>query len=215
MDKPNIDSQLFDGFRFSLADGIKHAEQLGQGLLHYSSDRIRNEARKMITISSWLKELRELKKLSEPAQVNYEWDGYADGCPVVDFASCPNCGYGIEEDSENWKCSYCPHCGQMLKWEAEMPPAEPEDKNSSENPNKWISCSERLPEEKDVGIIQKRFFGTTKMSDRVIATVEVKGERMTEIACTRDGAWDWKMKHEFPDYKIIAWMPLPKPYEAL
>jgi len=23
--------------------------------------------------------------------------------------------------------------------------------------------------------------------------------------------WDWNMKYAFPDYKIIAWMPLPEP----
>ena len=74
----------------------------------------------------------------------------------------------------------------------------------------WTPCSERLPEEKDAGILKK--LGTTKRSDYVIATVEVKGERMTAIACTYDGAWDWNMKYAFPDYKIIAWMPLPEPY---
>ena len=74
----------------------------------------------------------------------------------------------------------------------------------------WIPCSERLPEEKDAGILKK--LGTNKRSDYVIATVEVKGERMTVTACTYDGVWDWKMKYAFPDYKVIAWMPLPDPF---
>jgi len=77
---------------------------------------------------------------------------------------------------------------------------------------KWIPCSERLPKEEDAGILKK--LGVNKKSDYVIATVEVKGERMTVIACTHDGAWDWNMKYTFPDYKIIAWMEKPKPWEG-
>ena len=84
----------------------------------------------------------------------------------------------------------------------QLPSAQPEQR--------WIPCSERLPEEKDAGILKK--LGTKKRSEYVIATVEVKGERMTVTACTYDGEWDWKMKYAFPDYKIIAWMPLPEPY---
>ena len=74
----------------------------------------------------------------------------------------------------------------------------------------WILCSERMPEEKDAGILKK--LGTEKRSEYVLATVEVKGERMTVTACTYDGKWDWKMKYAFPDFKVVAWMPLPEPY---
>ena len=76
----------------------------------------------------------------------------------------------------------------------------------------WIPCSERLPKEKDAGILKK--LGTSKRSEYVLATVEVKGERMTVTACTYDGEWDWNMKYAFPDYKIIAWMPLPEPWKG-
>ena len=77
-------------------------------------------------------------------------------------------------------------------------------------PISWIPCSERLPEEKDAGILKK--LGTDKKSELVLATVEVKGERMTVTACTHDGKWEWNMKYAFPDFKVVAWMPLPKPY---
>ena len=76
----------------------------------------------------------------------------------------------------------------------------------------WIPCSKRMPEEKDAGILKK--LGTEKKSEYVLATVEVKGERMTVTACTYDGKWDWNMKYAFPDFKVIAWIPLPKPYEG-
>ena len=76
--------------------------------------------------------------------------------------------------------------------------------------DRWIPVAERLPEEKDAGILKK--LGTNKRSDYVLATVEVEGERMTVMACTYDGKWDWNMKYAFPDYKIIAWRPLPEAY---
>ena len=76
--------------------------------------------------------------------------------------------------------------------------------------DRWIPVTERLPKEKDAGILKK--LGTDKWSDYVLATVEVKGERMTVTACTYDGKWDWNMKYAFPDYKVIAWRPLPEPY---
>ena len=76
----------------------------------------------------------------------------------------------------------------------------------------WIPCSERLPEEKDAGILKK--LGIKKRSECVLVTVEVKGERMVAQACTKDGMWDWDMKYAFPDYKVIAWMSMPEPYRA-
>ena len=77
----------------------------------------------------------------------------------------------------------------------------------------WIPVTERLPKEKDAGILKK--LGTSKRSEYVLATVEVKGERMTVTACTYDGKWNWNMKYAFPDYKIVAWMPLPEPYKGV
>lgn len=76
---------------------------------------------------------------------------------------------------------------------------------------RWIPCS-GLPKEKDAGILKE--LGTEKRSEYAIVTVEVKGERMTSIACTYDGKWNWKMKYAFPDYKVVAWMPLPEPYKV-
>lgn len=47
--------------------------------------------------------------------VNYISDGYADGFPVYDTATCPNCERIFEVyDEEHYR--YCPSCGQKLKW---------------------------------------------------------------------------------------------------
>ena len=59
-------------------------------------------------------------KANEPhlksKQVEYtEYDGYVDGCPVYETGICPNCNREFEVQSEE-HYSYCPSCGQKLKW---------------------------------------------------------------------------------------------------
>ena len=46
-----------------------------------------------------------------------EYDGYADGCPVVDMWSCSACGERFEEweGEPTWK--YCPRCGAKMEGE--------------------------------------------------------------------------------------------------
>ena len=110
---------------------------------------------------------------------------------------CPDCA---EYDKEN-------HCCHRFTKVIRQTVEECKREWANEG---WIPVTERLPEEKDAGILKK--LGTDKQSDYVLATVEVKGERMTVTACTYDGKWDWNMKYAFPDYKVIAWQPLPKPY---
>ena len=60
--------------------------------------------------------LQELVNKETPKYVNYEYDGYADGCPVYDTAHCPECGRYFDLDCEE-KSNYCPDCGQKLNWE--------------------------------------------------------------------------------------------------
>ena len=60
----------------------------------------------------------------KPRYVNYEYDGYADGCPVYDIAYCPSCGrYFVVDYEEHY--DYCPSCGQRLNWI--MEPFEEDD----------------------------------------------------------------------------------------
>lgn len=82
--------------------------------------------------------------------------------------------------------------------------------------DKWIPCSERLPEEHDS--IFSKFYGTEKWRDAmfrktsktVIITVEHRdGTRQTAPCHTIDGEWNQSMKGMG---KVIAWMPLPECY---
>lgn len=54
-----------------------------------------------------------------PKTVIYSGDGYADGCMIYDSAECPKCGYTYENGDNAWGEPYCPHCGQLLNWDAE------------------------------------------------------------------------------------------------
>ena len=92
-------------------------------------------------------------------------------------------------------------CGECDAWNQYKNYSQPE----------WIQCKERLPKEKDAGILKK--LGIEKRSEYVLATIEAKGERMTVKACTHDGKWNWDMKYAFPDYKVVAWMPFPEPWK--
>lgn len=82
--------------------------------------------------------------------------------------------------------------------------------------NRWIPCSERMPEEHDS--IFSKFYGTEKWrnamfrrtSNTVIITVEFKdGTRQTAPCHTIDGEWNQSMKGMG---KVLAWMPLPEPW---
>ena len=83
---------------------------------------------------------------------------------------------------------------------------------------KWVSCSERLPEEHDS--IFSKLYGTEKWrdamfrktSDTVICTVQYRdGTRQTAPCHTIDGEWNQSMKGMG---NVLAWMPLPEPYKA-
>ena len=116
--------------------------------------------------------------------------------------NCMNCAIS------HFKEMLCDRCDEMKR----LGSAEDVEEALISTERRWIPVSERPPEEKDAGILKK--LGTSKRSEYVLVTVEAKGERMTATACTYDGKWNWDMKYAFPDYKIIAWMPLPEPYKG-
>lgn len=82
----------------------------------------------------------------------------------------------------------------------------------------WIPVTERLPEEHDS--VFAKLYGTDKWtselwrktSNIVIATIKYNdGRVIVEEAFTHDGEWIVEKKNI--NCKVIAWMPLPKPYK--
>jgi len=51
-----------------------------------------------------------------PSAPILEYDGYADGYPVVENWQCPNCGAYYDIDD---KLTHCSNCGQAINWEDE------------------------------------------------------------------------------------------------
>lgn len=86
--------------------------------------------------------------------------------------------------------------------------------------NGWIPVRERLPEEHDS--VFARFKGTNRwnnqMFERVSEEVNVtvadkKDMRVTTHAHTVDGKWSCDLLSVDKSYRIIAWQPLPEPYQ--
>lgn len=84
--------------------------------------------------------------------------------------------------------------------------------------NDWIPCSERLPYEHETMFAKLK--GTDKfdsampekISDDVNVTVEFEdGTRKTKTMHTIDGKW--KTDINIVKFNVIAWQPLPKPYQ--
>ena len=93
-----------------------------------------------------------------------------------------------------------------------LPSAQPEQR--------WITCSERMPEMHDAGILKK--VGIKQRSKMVYITIEGKRndgsvERITDAeAELRDGGWysdtlRW-LKAAGKKIEVTAWMPYPEPY---
>lgn len=84
----------------------------------------------------------------------------------------------------------------------------------SAQPQRWIPCSERLPEE-DLWT-----GGGKQFSNSVLMTVYNKSGKGTVVdyGHTIDGEWYSETEDEYiesiADWKVIAWMPLPEPYDG-
>lgn len=80
--------------------------------------------------------------------------------------------------------------------------------------NKWIPCSERMPEEHEW--LGTKEFGTT-ISDIVNITFDVNGKRFVKVMSLQNGELsdsDKKAMDIFhKGWKMLAWMPLPESYK--
>lgn len=82
----------------------------------------------------------------------------------------------------------------------------------------WIPVTERLPEEHES--VFAKFYGTDRWnnnlwrarSEEVLVCIEYDdGSRSVTTSFTLDGKWHIERRRVLHDFKVIAWMPLPKP----
>lgn len=98
-----------------------------------------------------------------------------------------------EEGVWGWK-------GEITKAIEALPPAQSEQR--------WTPCKERLPEEDNwLGGSGKQF------SDHVLISIlnSDDEDEWVNVSCTIDGKWTFELPRHC---KILAWMPLPEPYEG-
>lgn len=95
----------------------------------------------------------------------------------------------------------------------ELPPVTPKQRTG-----KWIPVERALPDEEDS--IFARYYGTDRWSksmfrkksrEVIVTSVFENGELHTEVAHTTDG--EWHVGINVVPRKVIAWMPLPEPYQ--
>lgn len=84
----------------------------------------------------------------------------------------------------------------------------------------WIPVSKKLPDEHDS--IFAKLCETDVLNDMlwrtrskdVLVTIEYEdGARTVKSSHTTDGKWVIEKKATFSKCKVVAWMPLPKPYK--
>ena len=131
-------------------------------------------------------------------------------------------GYGNDPDvedpfrlSEFYRFYELPNIAVSRENFEKMRPAQPEQR--------WIPCSERLPEDIRPVIV------TWKNTDPKSYYQYIVGKRFTGTACYKNGKWYWysstteDMLAEYGRYdseefdeaiECIAWMPLPEPYKG-
>ena len=83
----------------------------------------------------------------------------------------------------------------------------------------WIPCSERMPEEQDSMFAKLK--GTDKWNNNMfekrsnevnVTIVNDKGSRVVTHAITIDGKWSCELLKMSKTLHVIAWQPLPEPF---
>ena len=63
----------------------------------------------------------------------------------------------------------------------------------------WIPVTERLPE---------------KDGEYLTTWIDAQKKLCVNVFLVENGVWYWNQKYIFPNWRIIAWMPLPEPWEG-
>ncbi len=84
----------------------------------------------------------------------------------------------------------------------------------------WIPVSKKLPDEHDsifaklceTDVLNDMLWRTR--SKKVLVTIEYEdGIRKVTTSYTTDGKWALEKRATLSKFKVVAWMPLPKPYK--
>ena len=96
------------------------------------------------------------------------------------------------------ECDYCQHC-EMCRWREEL---EERGCDFFDDCNKWIPVSERLPKAGEyIGDVAKYYLVQNEYGDMMVARY------------THSEYWEQIYQLRTIGDEIVAWMPLPKPYE--
>ena len=86
--------------------------------------------------------------------------------------------------------------GLQTQWESDveaikaLPSVEPH----------WILVTERLPE---------------KDGEYLTTWIDAQKKLCVNVFLVENGVWYWNQKYIFPNWRIIAWMPLPEPFNEV
>lgn len=64
----------------------------------------------------------------------------------------------------------------------------------------WIPVTERLPE---------------KDGEYLTTWIDAQKKLCVNVFLVENGVWYWNQKYLFPNWRIIAWMPLPEPWKEV
>ena len=102
-----------------------------------------------------------------------------------------------------------------VEWDKALATAMLKDLPSAQPEQRWIPCSERLPEEDTEVLISYRYKEGEGDTDHVNIDITSYGTTCfggREIHTLKE--WRQPFDYFHANYEVIAWMPLPEPYKG-